>query len=204
MNADKVLKRVLLTVALIVAMPCSLMAQTAGTTDTAKTLPADSLYWLSMPLTDSQGKHFKLRDLSGHLVLVSMFYGDCNTACPIVLENLQRTIAAVQPRDNKLTVLMISLNPTQDTPASLAKLGESHHLDKMVFRLSISDNDAHTRAIASALGVKYRVLGGGEINHSTRIVLLDATGRIIASSTQLGAKPDQDFLKQIRSALKPS
>jgi protein SCO1/2 len=39
------------------------------------------------------------------------------------------------------------------------------------------------------------------INHTTRISLLDASGSVVASSTELGADPDPVFLEQIRKAL---
>ena len=165
-------------------------------------LATESLYSLSVPLTDAQGKRFDWRDLAGHPVLVTMFYGDCNTACPILLENLQQTMAQLKPQAGKLGVLMVSLDPLRDSPASLAQLGQSHHLDPRIFRLAVSTDETHTRAMAAALNVKYRVLGGGEINHTTRICLIDANGRIIASSTQLGPAPDPEFLRQIRQALK--
>ena len=178
-------------------------AQPTGVASTsAHALPADSLYWLSVPLTDAQGKKFDLRDLAGRPVLVTMFYGDCNTACPIVLENLQQTMKALKPASEKLSVLMVSLDPLHDSPASLAHLGQSHHLDQSNFRLAVGKDEAHTRAMAAALNIKYRVLGGGEISHNTRVCLLDADGKIIASSTQLSAAPDQEFLKKIRVALK--
>jgi protein SCO1 len=186
--------------ALIGALPA---AQPAGAaTSIGKPLPAESLYWLSVPLTDAQGKRFELRDLAGHPVLVRLFYGDCNTACPIVLENLQQTIAALKPAAGKLSVLMVSLDPLRDTPASLARLGQSHHLDNTIFRLAVSTDETHTRTMAAALNIKYRVLGGGEINHSTRIFLIDADGKVVASSAQLSAVPDQKFLTQIQQELK--
>lgn len=190
-----------LCLALIGALPAAVLAQPT-VTSISKALPAESLYWLSVPLTDAQGKRFDLRDLAGHPVLVTMFYGDCNIACPIVLENLQQTIAALKPPAGKLSVLMVSLDPLRDTPASLAHLGQSHHLDNTIFRLAVSTDETHTRAMAAALNIRYRVLGGGEINHGMRICLLDADGKVVASSAQLSAAPDQQFLQQIRQALK--
>jgi protein SCO1 len=187
--------------ALIGAVAASVSAQPPGAASSS-TLPAESLYWLPVPLTDAHGKRFDLRDLAGHPVLVTMFYGDCNTACPIIMETLQQTVAALKLPAAKLSVLMVSLDPLHDTPASLAQLGQTHHLDNKIFRLAVSNNDTHTRAMAAALDIKYRALGTGEISHTTRISLLDASGKIVASSTELNTAPDQEFLKKIRLALK--
>lgn len=164
--------------------------------------PATSLYRLEAPLTDSAGRHFDWRELAGHPVLATMFYGDCNTACPIIIENLQRTVAAIKPPRGRLTVLMVSLDPLHDSPASLAELARKHKLDPAVFRLALAADETHTRALAAALQVKYRALDGGTINHTTRVSLLDANGNVLAFSTELAAEPDPVLLAQIRTALK--
>jgi protein SCO1/2 len=167
----------------------------------ATPLPATSLYHLAVPLTDSAGQRFDWHELAGRPVLVTMFYGDCNTACPIIMENLQRTVAQLKTSRTGLTVLMVSLDPIHDTPASLAELVAKHKLDPRVFRLAVAPDETRTRAMAAALQVKFRQLEGGVINHTTRISLLDAGGSVIASSAELGADPDPAFLAQIRKAL---
>ena len=165
-------------------------------------LPAASLYQLPVPLTDSAGRHFDWRELAGRPALVTMFYGDCNTACPIIIESLQRTVAALKPRRAGLTVLMVSLDPLHDAPDTLAELARKHKLDPAVFRLAVAADETHTRAMAAALQVKYRALEGGVINHTTRVSLLDVGGVVIASSTELAADPDPAFLAHIRAAVK--
>jgi protein SCO1/2 len=170
----------------------------AGLAQGAPALPATSLYQLSVPLTDSSGQRFDWRQLAGRPALVTMFYGDCNTACPIIIENLRRTVAQLKPG---MTVLMVSLDPLHDSAASLAELAAKHKLNPAVFRLAVAPDETRTRAMAAALQVKFRVLEGGVINHTTRVSLLDAGGNVIASSTELGADPDPVFLAQIRKAL---
>lgn len=174
------------------------MAPAAG----AEALPAESLYRLSVPLTDSQGRQFDWRALAGRPLLVTMFYGDCNTACPIIIENLRRTVAQLKAPPERLAVLMVSLDPLYDTPGSLARLAKKEGLDPAVFRLAVAGGETQTRAMAAALQVKYRAVVGGEINHTTRVCLLDAGGKVLASSTQLSPLPDPVFVAQIRQALK--
>jgi len=168
----------------------------------AAPLPQTSLYRLAVPLTDSAGQRFDWRELAGRPALVTMFYGDCNTACPIIIESLQRTVAKLKPGRAGLTVLMVSLDPVHDSPATLADLAAKHKLDAHVFRLAVAANETHTRAMAAALQVKFRALEGGVINHTTRVSLLDTGGSVVASSTALGADPDPAFLDQIRKTLK--
>lgn len=164
-------------------------------------LPGASLYRLDTALTDSQGQRFALRDMAGQPLLITMFYGDCNTACPIVIENLKQTVAALGAPGRKLRVLMISLDPFHDSPASLAQLATSNRLDLRQFRLAVGKGESQTRTLAATLGIKYRVLGGGEINHTTRITLLDASGSVLAATSRLEATPDPVFVKQIQAAI---
>ena len=56
------------------------------------------------------------------------------------------------------------------------------------------------RAIAGVLGVRYRQLEDGEFNHSTVLVLLDADGRELARTEQVGSKTDAAFLAAVRKA----
>ncbi|MBX9913324.1 MAG: SCO family protein [Pseudomonadaceae bacterium] len=186
------------------AMPSLLWAQDAPTAPviaSAPALPADSLYALSVPLIDAQGRSFDFQELAGKPLLVTMFYGDCTVACPIIMQNLQRTMAEVKPQVGQLSVLMVSLNPEHDNSASLLHLSQKHQLDEQFFRLAVSIDDGHTRALAAALKIKYRLLENGEISHNTRVVLLDARGQVLAASTQLQATPDPLLVKEIRQAL---
>ncbi len=168
----------------------------------AAALPAGSLYRLAVPLTDSAGRRFDWRELAGRPALVTMFYGDCNTACPIIIENLRRTVAQLKPGPGRITVLMVSLDPLHDTPAGLADLAAGHKLDPALFRLAVAADETRTRAMAAALLVKYRSVEGGVINHTTRVSLLDAGGAVLASSSELRPDPDPVFVAQIRKALK--
>ena len=184
--------------------PNLLLAQDATPTPAvaAQVFPADSLYALSVPLVDAQGRQFDFKDMAGKPLLVTMFYGDCAVACPIIMQNLQRTLAEVKPQAGQLTVLMVSLNPQHDNSASLMHLSHKHKLDEQFFRLAVSTDEGHTRALAAALKIKYRLLENGEISHNTRVALLDASGQELAASTQLQAAPDPLLVKQIRLALK--
>ena len=168
----------------------------------AAPLPADSLYRLPAQLTDNQGRKFDWRELSGRHVLATMFYGTCHTACPIIIESLKQTVAAVKPGAGRLTVLMVSLNPDHDDAEVLDSMAKSLKLDPAVFRLAYGSGETQTRSMAAALQIKYRAVEGGEINHTTRVTLLDPSGRVLASSSQLSAIPDPAFVDQIRRALK--
>lgn len=205
MNSVKRLSRVLhgalLSAILLVTPGVSPWAQESPVDSARASVPADSLYGLPMPLTDARGARFDWREMAGQPLLVSMFYGDCVSACPVVMQSLQRTIAELQPAEGALRVLLVSLDPQHDTPASLAHLGHMHRLDERFFRLAVAVDEGQTRALAAALRIKYRALDTGEISHNTRVTLLNAHGQAVASSTLLKPTADQALLAAMRKIL---
>lgn len=208
MNTLHTLRCTALAAALALSVLAPAPAYASPSTPAVAALPGDSLYRLDASLTDAQGQHFALRDMAGTggaaggPLLVTMFYGDCNAACPIIIETLKRTVAALGERGRQLRVLMISLDPVHDAPASLTLLANQHHLDSRQFRLAVARDESQTRLVAAALNIKFRAMDGGQINHTTRIVLLNGAGSVTAASTRLEAEPDPVFLKQVDGALK--
>ena len=191
----------LLSAALLLTPGVLPWAQEAPVNAALASVPTDSLYGLAMPLADAQGERFDWREMAGKPLLVTMFYGDCASACPVLMQSLQRTIAELQPEEGALQVLMVSLNPEHDTPASLAHLSRMHQLDKRFFRLAVAADEGQTRAMAAVLKIKYRALDNGEISHNTRVSLLNGSGQVIASSTLLKPTADKALLSDIRQAL---
>ncbi|ERE03424.1 SCO family protein [Pseudogulbenkiania ferrooxidans] len=166
-------------------------------------LPGDSLYRLDAPLTTQRGDALQFSDLAGKPALITMFYGDCKLACPIVMEGVKSIIAALPARDrDRATVLMVSLNPGADTPASLSHLAGEHGIRARNWLLAVGKSDEDTRGVAAALGIRHRRLENGEINHSTRIVVTDPQGRIVASTEDIGPKPDPVVVKALRALFK--
>ena len=58
------------------------------------------------------------------------------------------------------------------------------------------------REIAGVLGIRYRALADGEFNHTSALVLLDAEGRVLARTEQIGSKVDPQFMAQVRDSLR--
>lgn len=135
------LRQALLSSALLLTPGAVSWAAQAPVGAALASIPADSLYGLPVALTDAQGVQFDWREMAGKPVLVTMFYGDCASACPVLIESLQRTIAELQPKPGSLKVLMVSLNPQHDTPASLGHLMHMHKIDAGVFRLAVAADE---------------------------------------------------------------
>jgi protein SCO1/2 len=191
MNTRRSALQVLFT--LIVALPAWLPAAFAGE---PAALPDDSVYHLDMPLVDHEGRSFHLADRRGRPQLVSMFYSSCPYVCPLIIDTLRMTQRALPANDSKkLDILMVSLDPERDTPTRLKQVFGERKLDAASWTLARTDA-ANVRKLAAILGIQYRVLKDGGINHSTSLLLLDANGRIVAQSGKTG-ELDADLVAAI-------
>jgi protein SCO1/2 len=163
-------------------------------------LPGESIYQLPMELTLQNGSHAPLQQLRGQPALVTMFYASCDGVCPLLAFTLRRVEAAlpVSERD-RLLVLMVSFDPTRDTPEALRAFAKLNQIDRANWLLARADEN-DVRNLAAVLGIRYRELADGVFSHSAVITLLDADGVIRAHTTQL-KELDPDFMGAVRAAL---
>jgi protein SCO1/2 len=152
-------------------------------------VPTDSLYQLHPTLTDQHGATVGLDVHRGHPVIVTMFYATCPEACPRLIGDLKALEAGLTDAERAdLRVLLVSLDPEQDTAERLAEAVREHEVDDARWTLSRTDPD-HVREVAAALGIRYRPTGDGEMNHSSLLTLLDRDGRPVAKLEGLDRDP---------------
>lgn len=159
--------------------------------------PAHSIYQLDAALTDQDGRRHGLDVHRGHPVLITMFYASCPAACPLIIDTLRDTekqLSAGERAD--LRVLMISVDPDNDTPAALKALATQRRIDTTRWTLATADADT-VRTIAALLNIQYRRLPDGNFNHSSVITLLSPAGEIVTSSERLG-KADASLVAKFR------
>ena len=167
----------------------------------AAPLPSDSVYQLNAPLMDQQGRKLRLADKRGKVQLVSMFYTSCKFICPLIIDSGKAIERSLTPAEQKkLGILLVSMDPQRDSPDKLAIVFNKRKLDPSRWTLASPRSD-DVRAIAGVLGIRYRQLEDGEFNHTSALVLLDANGRILARTEQMGTRPDPDFVAAVRKAL---
>jgi protein SCO1 len=164
-------------------------------------LPTDSVLQLPSAFVDQDGKSFQLSDRRGQVQLVTMFYTSCGYICPLIIDSARGVDHALTDSErSQLQVLLISLDPARDTVSALNQLADKRKLDRQRWTLARTDKEG-VRKVAALLGIRYRELANGEFNHSSVLVLLDAEGRILARTEQLGSKPDPQFLAAVKAAL---
>jgi protein SCO1/2 len=129
-----------------------------------------------------------------------MFYASCRAVCPMIVESaraVQRSLSEAER--GRVGFVLISMDPRRDNPAALAKLQTERHLDPASWLL-LQPGERDVRALAAVLGVRYRELADGEFNHTTTLVLLDAEGRVLARTENVGAAGDKAFSDAVRAA----
>lgn len=172
-------------------------------TNPAAAMPGDSVYQLSLPLTEQRGRAFDWRTRRGKPQLVSMFYTSCQYICPLIVDSAKAIEKALTPAQRQhLGILLVSIDPQRDDPQALAKVATQRKLDPQLWTLARPAPD-DVRAAAGVLGIRYRALADGEFNHTSVLVLLDADGRILARTEQVGSRPDPEFLAAVREATTP-
>ena len=165
-------------------------------------LPADSLYQMTLPLTDQDGRTADWGTRRGKPQLVAMFYTSCKFICPLIVDSgkaIERQLDAKQQQ--RLGILLISMDPKRDDPKALKNIVDKRKLETARWTLASPRQD-DVRVVAGLLGIRYRLLADGEFNHSSALILLDANGRIIARTEKMGSQPDPEFVAAVKKALR--
>jgi protein SCO1/2 len=194
-----------LSKAIAIGAAVTLVSVAALAAPAAKTalLPQDSVYQLPLQLTDQQARKSDWRARRGKPQLVSMFYTSCQYICPLIVDSGKAIEKRLTPAEQqRIGILLISMDPARDDAAALKAVADKRKLDPQRWTLAAPPAD-DVRAVAGVLGIRYRQLADGEFNHTSALVLLDKDGRILARTEQVGSKPDPGFLAAVRKAAQP-
>jgi protein SCO1/2 len=138
-----------------------------------------SLYTLEGRWLDQSGRPFQLSALRGSPVLLTLFYGTCDSVCPTVVRDLRKIDAMLPEADRRRTrFVLVSIDPKVDTPERLLAYAGKHELDLARWTL-LNGPPEQVRVLANVLGFKYRPTGTGQYSHTIRIHLLDARGVVV-------------------------
>jgi protein SCO1 len=159
-------------------------------------IPGDSIYQLPVTLLTAENQILHLADLRGRPLLITMFYSHCTSVCPLLTSRLQRSVDQLSPVDRQqVRILMVSFDAARDTPEVLAAFKAEHHIEGpnwIIAHASASD----VRALAAALGIRYRQLPDHSFNHSALISVTDSEGIVRARTSDLTATDDA-FIREV-------
>lgn len=144
----------------------------------------------------------RLADLKGKVSAVFFGYTHCPDVCPATLGTLGKALDLLDESEKaKVKTVFISVDPTRDTPESIAKYVHFFHPD--IIGLSGSKDALETATKSFLVGYEENspnTAGNYTISHSTYIFLLRPDGKIAAL---LGQKSKQeDIARAMRHWLK--
>jgi protein SCO1/2 len=170
------------------AAPISSTTTRSAAVKPAAMAPSAPIYPLQLSLRDQGDQTINVDVFRGHPVIVTMFYGSCPAACPLLVSNIKRIEASLTPAAREdVRVLLVSFDAERDTPAALRDMAKAHHVDAARWRFAAgADDDA--RQLANVLGIEYVKGEGGFFSHNSVITVLDREGRIVARSDQPSAE----------------
>lgn len=162
-------------------------------------LPGASIFQLESEWKNQNGKAIKLTSLRGNARIVVMLFTKCDTACPLIVEDLKEIVKDVDAkRTNRIDVSIFSLDSFRETPESLAAFSMKRKLPPH-WGLFTSTADS-VAELAAALGVRYKRLPGGDFIHSNVIYFLNSNGEVAAQKEGIKS-PRGEFIKKIKSLL---
>ena len=100
---------------------CSAAIRLGGT-------PLDSSAAPDFTLTDSAGNAFSLHDYLGKAVVLTFLYTHCPDICPALAGNLAVAAHELGPQVAKTAFLAVSVDPQNDSPASVDQFTSDHDL----------------------------------------------------------------------------
>lgn len=122
-------------------------------------------------------------DLSGNPMIVAYIYTHCQSVCPAITANM-KTISQELPENSPVRMVLISFDPTRDTPAVLKKYMRKYELDADRFTMLTGDSTT-VYSLMDQIGIRAKVTRdssmtgmGYMFNHTNQINLVDAEGRI--------------------------
>ena len=121
-------------------------------------------------------------------LVVGFFFSSCSSICPALLGSIRRELQEFENRQNKgttpiLNVLLITVDPQNDTPQALAQYAEKHGIShaqtKNVRWHFLTGDEAKIRELL--INGFYVEASSDKELHSTRLFLLDRQKRIKGS-----------------------
>lgn len=162
-------------------------------------LSGASILQLESEWQNQKGERTKLASLRGSPRLVVMLFTRCDTACPLIVEDLKEIAKDVDAkRAAKIDVSIFSLDSFRETADSLLAFSLKRKLPSH-WGLFTSNADA-VAELAASLGVRYKRLPSGDFIHSNIIYFLNSNGEVVAQKEGIKS-PRVEFVKKIRKHL---
>lgn len=148
------------------------------------------------------GQKFEFQSLGGHPCVIAMFYASCEMTCPMTLQamrDLESRLPAAARKEVRF--VLVTLDPQNDTPRVLKSYRRKEGLADNRWIL-LHGSPRSVAELAGILGISYGEDTFGRRSHSSGISVLDETGRVALSQTDLNGD-FRPMLAYLRAAAAP-
>jgi protein SCO1/2 len=132
-------------------------------------------------LTDQDGRTVRSADLHGKVVVVSFVFTTCNGTCPATTHRMSALAQALKEqglfKGDAVRLLSITLDPARDTPEALRRYMRLYDAEAAHWGFLTGPRDKVEKVIA-AWGMWARPAAGGQLDHPSRIFLIDTHWRV--------------------------
>ena len=147
--------------------------------DNVNTKLKESIFLLDSKWQNQDGKELQLKDLKGKNLVFVMIFTSCQTACPILVADMQKIAAKIDPKKLKeTTMVLVSIDPDNDTPAVLKKYATERKMVGEPWLFLTSDKES-IRELANVLAVKYKKISPIIFSHSNIITVFNKKGEMV-------------------------
>jgi protein SCO1/2 len=132
-------------------------------------------------LTTQDERPLALADLRGKVVLVSFVFTTCSGTCPATTARLGGVAAELTRQGllekDQVRLVSITLDPKRDTPRALRRYRELYDIqgDHWSF---LTGTQSDVGKVMAAWGMWAKPARNGQLDHPSRVFLLDARGRV--------------------------
>jgi len=127
----------------------------------------------AVPWVDADGATRTLDAYKGRPIVITMAYTSCRKTCSSSMLVLRRMQEILARRGHDVSFIVVSYDPSHDSPAEWHRYREARRLPPSWHFLSGAEAD--TRQLADFLELKYWVYDE-HVMHDFRIVIFDADG----------------------------
>lgn len=132
-------------------------------------------------LTTEKGAVLRLADLRGRVCLVSFVFTTCNGTCPATtarMSQVQRTLEKNGLlKDGQVQLLSITLDPERDTSEVLQQYMKRYDANPATWAF-LTGEKAIVDKVVQSWGMWARPGANGQLDHPSRVFLVDQRGRI--------------------------
>jgi protein SCO1/2 len=124
-------------------------------------------------LTDQSGRRVSLGQYRGRVAILTFLSTTCRPTCPLIAQQIRGALDELDA--HPAPVLIVSANPTADTPAAVRRfLGEAALNGRVEY---LTGSPSELRAVWRAYEIVPSQLGDAESPHAAAVLLIDRAGQ---------------------------